>query len=101
MAKFLERNPKGGIHHFCVGVDSVDATRADLAILARRLPASERLQFWAGQYIDILLKDGRKRSFSLANEIDESKSEAKFDNGVLTLKLPKKAATTTKRLAIQ
>lgn len=26
VAKFLERNPKGGIHHFCLGVDSVDAT---------------------------------------------------------------------------
>jgi CDP-4-dehydro-6-deoxyglucose reductase len=32
-----------------------------------RLPANERLQFLAGQYIDILLKDGKKRSFSLAN----------------------------------
>jgi methylmalonyl-CoA/ethylmalonyl-CoA epimerase len=31
VAKFLERNPKGGIHHFCVGVDSVDAARAELA----------------------------------------------------------------------
>jgi methylmalonyl-CoA/ethylmalonyl-CoA epimerase len=31
VAKFLERNPKGGMHHFCVGVDSVDATRAELA----------------------------------------------------------------------
>ena len=30
IAKFLERNPKGGIHHFCVGVENVDATRADL-----------------------------------------------------------------------
>jgi methylmalonyl-CoA/ethylmalonyl-CoA epimerase len=30
VAKFLERNPKGGIHHFCLGVDSVDASRADL-----------------------------------------------------------------------
>jgi methylmalonyl-CoA/ethylmalonyl-CoA epimerase len=30
VAKFLERNPKGGIHHFCVGVDSVDATRTAL-----------------------------------------------------------------------
>jgi methylmalonyl-CoA/ethylmalonyl-CoA epimerase len=30
VAKFLERNPKGGIHHFCVGVDSIDATRTDL-----------------------------------------------------------------------
>lgn len=30
VAKFLERNPKGGIHHLCVGVDNVDATRANL-----------------------------------------------------------------------
>ena len=30
VAKFLERNPRGGIHHFCVGVDNVDATRAEL-----------------------------------------------------------------------
>ncbi len=30
VAKFLERNPKGGIHHLCVDVDSVDATRAEL-----------------------------------------------------------------------
>ncbi len=26
VAKFLERNPKGGIHHFCLAVDSVEAT---------------------------------------------------------------------------
>jgi methylmalonyl-CoA/ethylmalonyl-CoA epimerase len=30
VAKFLERNPRGGIHHFCVGVDDVDAARAEL-----------------------------------------------------------------------
>ncbi len=32
-----------------------------------RLPKAERLQFLAGQYIDVLLADGRSRSFSLAN----------------------------------
>ncbi len=32
-----------------------------------KLPASERLQFLSGQYIDILLEDGRHRSFSIAN----------------------------------
>jgi len=26
VSKFLERNPAGGIHHFCLGVESVDAT---------------------------------------------------------------------------
>jgi len=31
VAKFLERNPKGGIHHFCLGVDSVAQTTAELA----------------------------------------------------------------------
>lgn len=30
VAKFLERNPRGGIHHFCVGVDNVDAARTAL-----------------------------------------------------------------------
>ena len=40
------------------------------------------------------------RSFSLANEIDESKSAAKFENGVLSLTLPKKAASGGRKLAI-
>jgi len=31
IARFLERNPAGGIHHFCLNVDDVDATRAALA----------------------------------------------------------------------
>lgn len=39
----------------------------DVIRLYLKLPAGERLQFMAGQYIDILLKDGRHRSFSLAN----------------------------------
>lgn len=44
-------------------------TRAgpDVMVLRLKLPANERLQFLAGQYIDILLKDGKRRSFSLAN----------------------------------
>lgn len=39
----------------------------DVMRLYLKLPATERLQFRAGQYIDILLKDGRRRGFSLAN----------------------------------
>jgi methylmalonyl-CoA/ethylmalonyl-CoA epimerase len=31
VAKFLERNPKGGIHHFCLAVDNVDNTVRGLA----------------------------------------------------------------------
>ena len=44
-------------------------TRAapDVMLVELKLPASERLQFLAGQYIEILLKDGLRRAFSLAN----------------------------------
>ena len=31
VAKFLERNPAGGIHHFCLNVGSVDAAAGTLA----------------------------------------------------------------------
>jgi HSP20 family protein len=41
------------------------------------------------------------RSFALASELDDSRASAKFDNGVLTLTLPKKAAPEAKRLQIE
>ncbi|MBU1225498.1 MAG: Hsp20/alpha crystallin family protein [Gammaproteobacteria bacterium] len=41
------------------------------------------------------------RSFTLAHEVDEAKSEAKYSDGVLELTLPKKAATAARKLAIQ
>ena len=48
-------------------IEKLEKLAPDVIALHLRLPASERLQFLAGQYIDILLKDGKKRSFSLAN----------------------------------
>lgn len=41
------------------------------------------------------------RSFSLPQEVDEAKAEAKFRDGVLELTLPKKAAAQRKQIAIQ
>ncbi len=40
------------------------------------------------------------RSFQLAQDIDDGKAVAKFNDGVLELTLPKRAATASKRLAI-
>jgi HSP20 family protein len=40
------------------------------------------------------------RSFSVASDIDESASQAKYNDGVLELVLPKKAATASRRLTI-
>ena len=48
-------------------VEKVEKPADDVAILKLKLPTGERLQFLAGQYIDILLKEGKRRSFSLAN----------------------------------
>ena len=41
------------------------------------------------------------RSFTLPQEIDEAKVEAKFRDGVLELELPKKAAAQRKQITIQ
>jgi CDP-4-dehydro-6-deoxyglucose reductase len=50
-------------------------TRAspDVMIVELKLPPTERLQFLAGQYVDILLKDGKRRAFSLANAPHDDK----------------------------
>ena len=41
------------------------------------------------------------RSFTLAHDVDEAKSQAKYSDGVLELTLPKKATTAAKKLAVQ
>jgi len=40
------------------------------------------------------------RSFTLASPVDESKADAKYENGILELTLPKKSAAATRRLAV-
>jgi CDP-4-dehydro-6-deoxyglucose reductase len=47
-------------------VEKIDKVADDVAVVSLKLPANERLQYLAGQYIDLLLKDGRRRSFSIA-----------------------------------
>jgi CDP-4-dehydro-6-deoxyglucose reductase len=44
----------------------------DVIGLHLQLPASERLQFKAGQYIEFILKDGKRRAFSIANAPHDS-----------------------------
>ena len=42
----------------------------DVIELSLKLPQNQSLEYLAGQYIDILLRDGRRRSFSIANPPD-------------------------------
>jgi len=48
-------------------VQKMDRVAEDVMVLQLKLPSNERLQFLPGQYISILLKDQKPRSFSLAN----------------------------------
>ncbi len=44
LAKFLERNPGGGIHHFCLSVDSVDRAKEEFARSGARLLGTGEVQ---------------------------------------------------------
>jgi len=48
-------------------VQKLERLADDVMALHLRLPANERLQFLAGQYIEFLLKDGSRLSFSMGN----------------------------------
>jgi CDP-4-dehydro-6-deoxyglucose reductase len=48
-------------------VEKLEKRADDVMVVKIKLPASERLQFLAGQYIDFQLKGGKSRSYSLAN----------------------------------
>ncbi|MDQ1314173.1 MAG: CDP-4-dehydro-6-deoxyglucose reductase [Pseudomonadota bacterium] len=48
-------------------VEKLEKRADDVMLVWIKLPANERLQFLAGQYIDFQLKDGKSRSYSLAN----------------------------------
>lgn len=41
------------------------------------------------------------RAFSLAHDLDDAKATAKYDDGVLTLELPKKTVAGAKKLSVQ
>ena len=48
-------------------ISSMQRKSPDVIQLQLQLPASESFQYRAGQYIDVLLRDGARRSYSMAN----------------------------------
>lgn len=50
-----------------VRVAKLERVADDVVILYLQLPANERLQYKAGQYVEFLLKDNKRRSYSMAN----------------------------------
>jgi CDP-4-dehydro-6-deoxyglucose reductase, E3 len=48
-------------------VISINKPAPDVALLRLQLPANDVLNYQPGQYIEIILSDGRRRSYSMAN----------------------------------
>jgi CDP-4-dehydro-6-deoxyglucose reductase len=82
MALFCQARPRSDLVIECHEVDATKGIQIkklpcrvqkmerpgpDVMVLHLKLPTNERLQFLAGQYIDMLLKNGVRRSFSMAN----------------------------------
>jgi len=82
LALFCCAVPRGDVVIECREVGTVNTPRArtmpcrveklehvahDVIVMWLKLPSNERMQFLAGQYIEFLLKDGKRRAFSLAN----------------------------------
>ena len=50
-----------------VRVNSLERVSHDVIVLNLQLPASDTFQYHAGQYVEFLLRDGDRRSYSMAN----------------------------------
>jgi CDP-4-dehydro-6-deoxyglucose reductase len=45
----------------------IDKPAPDVAVMHLQLPANQNLQYRAGQYVEFILRDGARRSYSMAN----------------------------------
>jgi CDP-4-dehydro-6-deoxyglucose reductase, E3 len=48
-------------------VTHIERPAPDVAVLTMQLPANDPLRYHAGQYIEFILRDGARRSYSMAN----------------------------------
>lgn len=55
-----------------VRIKAIERPETTIAIVHLQLPATEQFLFKAGQYIDLIVQDGQRRSFSLANAPHEA-----------------------------
>jgi len=63
----IQTNPDISIKILPCRAEHLQRLSHDVMQVMLKLPETERLQFLAGQYIEFILKDGRRRAFSIAN----------------------------------
>lgn len=47
-------------------VQTLERAAPDVVVIKLQLPAAEQFRYYAGQYVEIILKDGKRRSYSMA-----------------------------------
>ena len=67
-----EGTPPAPIHRFTARVSSMHALSNHVMRVGLQMDSGSRLVFQAGQYINIILSDGAKRSFSFANAYSDA-----------------------------
>jgi HSP20 family protein len=78
-----------------VTIDGAEVTLAAEVKREKEVSKDERVLHTERSYGKV------SRSFTLPQEVDEAKADAKFKDGVLELTLPKKAAAARKQVTIQ
>lgn len=63
----IETESDEEVRNLICSVEQMDQLSHDVMRVFLRLPENERLQYLAGQYLDFILEDGRRRAFSMAN----------------------------------
>jgi CDP-4-dehydro-6-deoxyglucose reductase len=76
----LEARTVAGAGEFAVRkmpcrVTTITRPTHDVAVLQLQLPANDALQYRAGQYIEFVLRDGHRRSYSMANAPDTQRDK--------------------------
>ena len=80
------------IQELPVKINYLEKLTADLMLMKLAVPKTKNFEFKAGQYIDFILRDGRRRSFSIANRCDLSEKEIELhirliENGHFTTRV--------------
>ena len=70
-AREINTTGAGQVKKLPCRVQRIERPADDVAVLFVSLPANERLQFLAGQYVEIILRDGKRRAYSMANSPEE------------------------------
>lgn len=63
----VQANPDISIKTLPCRAEHLERLSHDVMQVMLKLPETERMQFLAGQYIEFILRDGRRRAFSIAN----------------------------------